>query len=177
MEQIFADFKAKLNEKIDELTKELAENLDFLNMERKLNEIMNEMVAQVIEEMLNEVLSDKEFLSELKEFGKTRSLRFKGYRTIKIRLGNGQVINVLSPYFAKPPTKKKKPKKKRGPNGSGSHLGLVILGFIGRSSPYLVSEVVKNALLCPSFEVARQMLAGRGIIMGVKVICCLCRLL
>ena len=108
MEKILSDFKSRLNEKIDKLMKEMIENLDFLKLERCLNELFNEMSAEVIEQMLNEILADETFLSELKEFGKTRALRLKGYRTIKIRLGNGQIINISSPYFVKPPAKKKK---------------------------------------------------------------------
>ncbi|MCP4460676.1 MAG: hypothetical protein GY816_22035 [Cytophagales bacterium] len=50
-----------------------------------------------------------------------------------------------------------------------------MLGFIGRGSAWFVSEVVKMALLCPSFAVAKEVLAGRGIEIDVKTVRRLCR--
>ena len=47
--------------------------------------------------------------------------------------------------------------------------------MIGRSSSVLVSEVVKMAVLCPSFEVAREVLAGRGIPIDVSTMGRFCR--
>ena len=47
--------------------------------------------------------------------------------------------------------------------------------MIGRSSAVLVGEVVKMAVLCPSFEVAREMLAGRGLQIDVSTIRRFCR--
>ncbi len=80
---------------------------------------------------------------------------------------------IPTPYFVK--AKPKRGRKKRGPNGRGSHLGLEVLGLIGRGSPVLVGEVVKMAVLCPSFEIAKEMLAGRGIQMDVSTIRRFCR--
>ena len=50
-----------------------------------------------------------------------------------------------------------------------------MLGFVGRCSAGLVSEVVQLAVLCPSFEVAHQVLARRGIALDVKTLRRLCR--
>jgi hypothetical protein len=53
-------------------------------------------------------------------------------------------------------------------------LGLDVLGFMGRCSARLVSEVVELALLCPSLEVAHRVLARRGIGLDVKTLRRLC---
>ena len=58
---------------------------------------------------------------------------------------------------------RKRGRKKRGPNGRGCHLLLEVVGFIGQCSPEFVDEAVKLALLCPSFDVARQVLDARQI--------------
>lgn len=44
------------------------------------------------------------------------------------------------------------------------------MGFIARGSSHVVSEIVKLALLCPSFHVAREVLSERGIAVNVKTI-------
>jgi hypothetical protein len=50
-----------------------------------------------------------------------------------------------------------------------------VLGFIGRMSARLLSEVVQLAMLCPSLAVAQAVLARRGIEMDVKTVRRLCR--
>src|SRR5918998_6711431 len=97
----------------------------------------------------------------------------KEYRRDTVRLGQGQGIEVAAPYFIKAGAKRCR--KKRGPNGRGAQLGLEVLGFIGRCSARLVSEVVQMAVLCPSFEVAHQVLGRRGIGLDVKTLRRLCR--
>src|SRR5918997_7085745 len=88
--------------------------------------------------------------------GGVRGMRFKEYRRVTVRVGQGPGIEVVAPYFVKAGAKRGR--KKRGPNGRGAQLGLEVLGFIGRCSARLVSEVVQMAVLCPSFEVAHQVL-------------------
>ena len=175
VEAILQDFERKVKEKIEELMDELRENLDFAAIEQVLTEMLNELLASLLGKMLNELLSEKNVLKQLKILGGRLAMRFKEYRWVTIRLGNGQTIRVRAPYFIKTPPKDKRRRKKRGPNGSGASLGLDVLGFIGRCSPQFVSEVVKMAVLAPSFEVAKEMLEGWGIMIDVKTIRRLCR--
>ncbi len=100
-------------------------------------------------------------------------MRFKEYRTVTVYSATGRTMLIPTPYFVK--AKPKRGRKKRGPNGRGGHLGLEVLGLIGRGSPVLVGEVVKMAVLCPSFEIAKEMLAGRGIQIDVSTIRRFCR--
>lgn len=169
-DELIADFTSKVKEYINELTEELSSDLNFMKFERKLRDFLNELTAGIMQKALNDLLAQEEFLKDLKEVGARKGMRFKGYKTINIYLTDGQVVKIRTPYFSKALPKDKKRRRKRGPNGSGSHLGLECLGFIGRASPQLVSEVAKLSLLCPSFEVAQKVLAGRGIIIGIKVI-------
>jgi hypothetical protein len=175
VEAILQDFGREVKEKIEELMNELRENLDFAAIEQVLTEMSNELLASLLEKMLDGLLSEKKVLKRLKKLGGRLAMRFKEYRWVTIRLGNGRTIRVRAPYFIKTPPKDKRRRKKRGPNGSGASLGLDVLGFIGRCSPRFVSEVVKMAVLAPSFEVAKEMLEGWGITIDVKTIRRLCR--
>ena len=172
IKSILQDFTSQIEVKIAELSKELQQSLDFAKVEQTLTGQVNQFVAQVLEQILNEVLSEPEILSVLRELGGKKAMRFKEYREVAVRLGNGQIIKVCSPYFLKA-TPKRGPKK-QGPNGRGNHLGLEVLGFIGRCSVNLVSEVVESALLCPSFDIAESVLKRRGIAIDLKTIRRLC---
>jgi hypothetical protein len=76
---------------------------------------------------------------------------------------------IISPYFSKAASKRRPgPKSKKRQNGTGRHFGFDYLGFIGRCSTLLASLVAHSALLCPSFEVARQTLEKHAIKLNVK---------
>jgi len=53
---------------------------------------------------------------------------------------------------------------------------LAVLGFVGHVSPGLLSDALQTALLCPSYEVARTVLIGRGITLDVKTLRRLCQI-
>jgi hypothetical protein len=170
---ILQNFVEEVKGQFEQLEQELRQTFEFAVFEQTLTEILNRLSAVLIEKVLTELLSDRSLLACLKQLGGKLAMRFKEYRSVTLRLANGQTIRVSAPYFTKARSKKRG--KKRGPNGSGAYLGLDVLGFIGRSSPQFVSEVVKLAVLCPSFEVAQEMLAGRGVSLDVKTVRRLCR--
>jgi hypothetical protein len=147
---ILQDFEREVKGKIEQLKEELKETFDFSAIEQTLSEMLNELLAALLEKMITEFLAERSILDRLKEMGGRLGMRFKEYRSLELRLSNGQSITVQTPYFIKTPPKDKRRRKKRGPNGRGAHLGLNILGFMGHCSPQLVSEVVKLALLSPS---------------------------
>jgi len=157
---------------IEQLQEELKTTLDIAAFEQGVQEIVNKLVAEVMQETIEVMMGEPEMLAKLKQVGGKLALRFKEYRGVMVSLGNGQSITVRTAYFVK--ARPKRGRKKRGPNGSGSYLGLEVLGFIERSSPLLISEVVKLAVLSPSLEVAQGMLAGRGVNLDVKTIRRMC---
>ena len=134
---------------------------------------MAQMCTVIAAIKLSEILAAADFLARLKQLGAAKGMRFKEYRTVKVYFATGKTMVITTPYFIK--AKPKRGRKKQGPNGRGCHLGLEVLGLIGRSSSVLVSEVVKMAVLCPSLEVARRMLAERGIRIDVSTIRRFCR--
>ena len=163
----------KVKEKVTELLVGMYETLAFAEVEQVLRTLTQEVVAEIVAPVLNEVLQDPGLLHRLKEAAKPLGYRFIGYRSLSVRVLCGVEVEVRSPYFGK--VGRKRGRKKRGPNGRGCHLLLEVLGFIGRVSPGLVDEAVQMALLCPSFEVARQVLGARQCVVDEKTLRRLCR--
>jgi hypothetical protein len=159
--------------RIETLTQEMETTLNFATFEQELTELMHQVCTVISAIKLAELLASVEFLEKLKQLGSRKGMRFKEYRIVTVYLGGGKTARIPTPYFIK--AKPKRGRKKRGPNGRGAHLGLAVLGLIGRSSSVLVSEVVKMAVLCPSFEIAKEMLAGRGVQIDVSTMRRFCR--
>jgi hypothetical protein len=78
--------------------------------------------AGVVGQVLTELLSEPSYLEALQRLGGRRGMRFKEYRRVTVRLGQGQGIEVAAPYFVKAGAKRGC--KKRGPNGKGRGSGL-----------------------------------------------------
>lgn len=169
LETIVSAFIEEVKAQIAELEENLKDGLDFSEVEKELTEILDGFSAEVLEDLLNEILADPDVVACLKQVGGQLGMQVKEYRTVRVRLANGKTIRVRSPYFVKARPKQRR-KKKRGPNGSGRHVGLEVLGLIGRCSGNLVSRVVQMAVLCPSLEVAKAVLCEQGIELDVKTI-------
>jgi hypothetical protein len=159
------------------ITADFSAHLDFNQLETRLRGALQSLVDQILTPLLQETLNDSSsLLPALKTMAAKRGLKFCGYRTTRVRIFTGQTIALHSPYFTKAkPKQKPRHKKKRGPDGSGCHLALELFGFFKRTSLHLLSNVVQLALLCPSFEIAKQVLAEQSIHINVKTIQCFCQ--
>ncbi len=177
LNDILNTFVKEVEKEFNCFSDELEKTFDFTSIERDIAEIYNTCLTSVLKLMIENLLTDKKFLAFLKKVGGRLGMHYVRYKKIWIRLYNGQKIQVLSPYFVKAKPKDRRKKKKKGPKGpkGRGHLGLTILGFIGLCSGNIVSEVVKMAVLCPSFKVASEVFAERGISINVKEIRRLCR--
>lgn len=129
-----------------------------------------DLVEAFLIPVIENLLCDPDFLSQLKVGAGKMGLRLNGYRPSSIRLLTGRSLKIRSPYFSKAISKRRGPKSKKRQNGTGRHFGFDYLGFIGRCSTMLASSVVQSALLCPSFEIARQTLNSHAINLNVKTI-------
>ena len=174
LDTIIQDFAEQIKIRCSEIIADFTTQLDFTGVEKAITEELAKLSAQLQQAMLNALLLASVFLSKLKIYAGTCGLRFKEYRYITVTLSNGKQIQVKSPYFVK--AKPHSRRKKRGPNGTGSHVGLKVLGFIGQTSPGLLADALQTALLCPSYEVASTVLKGRGISLDVKTLRRLCQL-
>lgn len=175
LDSIVEEIRTKVKDLLPGLVENLEETLSFEAFERGLRGLTQEVIALVVAPVLNRVLCDEALLSRLRQAAGTIGYRYKEHRPVKVRVLEGVEVLVQSPYFTK--KERKRGKKKKGPNGRGCHLLLDVLGFIGKVSPTLSEEGVQWALLCPSFEVARQMLATRQITLDKKTLRRLCNAL
>ncbi len=173
LETIVQDLARELEEKAAELGERLPSSLDFSELERVLKDTVDRHLSEMLGTIVGHLLTEKGFLERLKLLGGKLGMRFKEHRTVRLRLASGLWIEVRAAYFTKAAPKGRR--RRRRPNGRGAFLGLDVLGFIGRASPGLVGEVVQAALLCPSFAVAREVLARRGLDLNVETIRRFCR--
>ncbi len=129
------------------------------------------MVEAFLIPLIESVVCEPSLLPQLKVGAGVLGLRFNGYRSTSVRLLTGNPLALRSPYFsgARPATRRGSKSKKRK-KGSGCHYGLEHLGFVSRCSTLLGSVVSQAALLCPSFEIARQNLKSHAINLNVKTI-------
>ncbi len=172
---IVQDITAKVKVQLPLLVEDLEETLSFEAFERALRGLTQDLIVQVVEPVLNQVLQDEAVLRRLRQGAGTIGYKYKEHRPLTVRVVEGVKVQVQSPYFTK--KARKRGKKKRGPNGRGCHLLLEVLGFMSQTSPTLMEEGVHLALLCPSFEVARQVLDTRQIQLDKKTLRRLCQAL
>ncbi len=173
IEAILSEFGDEVKKISPQLEDQLKDTFGFSVIEQTVAKIVNRLAARILERIITGFLNDPTVLNVMKQIGGRMAMRYKEPRPITIYLYNGQKIEVYSPYFIK--VRSKKRRKKRGPNGTGKHVGLSLAGFVGHGSGNFVSEIVKLALLCPSLEVAREVLSERGIEIDVKTIRKYCR--
>ena len=167
-------FTPYIQREIARLSEELSKTWDFRQFEDDLMKLMNQLEACLIKYILEYHLTDPSVLTRLKLLGGKLGLKFKEYRTLRIRLSSGLQITVTTPYFLR--AKPKRGRKKKGPNGRGKHLGLEVLGILGKVSPAFLSKTVQMALLCPSYEVAKAVFEEQGVQINVKTLRSYCKL-
>lgn len=167
-EIILQDLPLLIQQEIEKITAELGKTLNFREFEDAVMKLMYEIEAKIIERVLEDLLTAPDFLKRLKVLGGKLGMRFEEYRPLHIRLRNGLKIKISSPYFLK--SKSKRGRKKKGPNGRGKHLGLALIGILGKVSPAFLSKTVLMSLLCPSFAVAKSVLSEQGIEIAVKTL-------
>ena len=107
------------------------------------------------------MLTDQVFLKRLRSWGSTQGWQFVSYQRITIILPTGTRLRVTSPFFVK--MTPRRGRKKRGPQGRGTHLALTLLGFVDKVAPELAYQAVQWAVLAPSFDVASALLAEMGV--------------
>lgn len=172
LEPIIQEFIQQMEVESEELENTLPQSLDFSALERKLTDLTDQFTASILQALLNNIFTQAWFLTQLRTYAGTLGMRFKEYRPLTIQLNNGCSVCVMSPYFIKTPSKRKK--KRRQKKGE-AHLALRVCGFVSHVSPNLLSKVVQMALLCPSYAVAQTVLEEQGIRLNVKTIRRLCQ--
>lgn len=96
-------------------------------------------------------------------------VRREGNREVPLTFLGGSTLPVRTPYVLARRPRGGRPRAQRGEEGNGSYPVLRRLGFLGRVSPGLVSEI-GNRVSCASIEEARTDLARRGVDLDFKTV-------
>jgi len=156
------DISAELCQLAGPIEKALFEfnnHTDVNRLIKSLNRQLAAFIETLIATVVQKLFDSQEFLTELKAIAAKKASRFHDYRDVGVRILTGKPITLRVPYFVKA-----SPKNRRRRHGQ---LALQWLGFIDRVSMHLASMAVQSALLCPSFQIAKQTLTHHGIELGV----------
>ena len=110
-----------------QLAEQLSKMRDFRQFEDGMRKLMNQFEACITMCVLEECLTNRDFLMRLKRLAGKLGMRFKEYRTLRVRLQNGLAITITTPYFIK--TKPKRGRKKKGQMVGGDILDWKSLVF------------------------------------------------
>ena len=90
---------AEMEAMVEDLREELAQNLDFTGLEQVITARLNELGAELVKQVVEPLLIDAGYVERLKGLGGQRGLKFKEYRSVRVRLGTGQWITVKTGLF------------------------------------------------------------------------------
>jgi len=126
-DSIIQFFTPYIQRETAQLSEQLSKTLDFRQFEDGMRKLMNQLEAYITMCVLEEYLTNRDFLMQLKRLAGELGMKFKEYRTLRIRLQNGLEITITTPYFIK--TKPKRGRKKRGQMVGGDILDWKSLVF------------------------------------------------
>lgn len=128
---------------------EKIENGDFLDFEKGLSELFRSVQVVATQEIISEVLEKESFRETLKNKAKEVGQHRLKQRPLQIQISTGDWITVQSWYAEKI--------KKNG-SRENRHIALDFWGFTDKGSPLYTSICGVISVLCPSFEVGKQLL-------------------
>jgi len=148
---------------------------EFAALERRLAVIGAESFATpVLQDVLGALNAAKDFVEAAVERARAaRPLKVHSHRDVPVRVLDGGEAKVKTAYATPPPAIKPGPARavgRRGPTGNGAYPVLAHLGFLGRLSPALVSDVARSAAELASYVEAEESLKLRGLDLDDKSI-------
>lgn len=152
---IITEFENKINELMKKLYNNLL-NGKLLDFEEHLYKLCLDLYNNIALAFIVSVVEAKETEEKARKLAQKKGLGEIRQEKVRLQLKTGHKIRIFSWFAVRSRSKRKK--KKRGPNGSGSHLILDMWGCINKSSPSYYSCVTMMGVLCPSFEIEHQVL-------------------
>jgi len=173
---LIAQLNTQLSTMIHEVFQQVQELLatgDFLAICEAVTSLTRTLTDRLWETTLSLILHDQIFLKRLRSWGSQCGWQFVSYQRITVILPSGTRLKITSPFFVK--MKPRRGRKKRGPQGRGTHLALTLLGFVDKVAPELAYQAVQWAVLAPSFDVASALLAEMGVVLPPRKLGRLCQ--
>jgi len=165
LQKILTAIIDEFNEKINKITSNLCNYLlrgEMKKFEEELYKACQELYNQLAVAVILEVVRSKELEEKARIIAQRKGLGKVRKEEVTLQLKTGYRIKIFS-WFASGSKSKGKKKKKRGPNGSGCHLILEYWGCILRATPSYYSFVTMLSIICPSFEIALEVLKNQQI--------------
>jgi hypothetical protein len=168
IENVMEEFTQNLNVLLSNLVDCLFEgNLD--KFEEELSQLCTDLYNQLALIMIFEVAKSSKMKEKAKIIGQKKGLGKIRKATVKLQLRTGTIVTIPSFYASRSkPKSSRKKAGKSGPNGTGCHLLLAYWGCIDKTTPGYYSYAVQLCILCPSFEIATQVLNNQGIAADYK---------
>jgi hypothetical protein len=126
---------------------------NLLSAEQSLKQLFQALESECIQLVITKLCQDKAIQCKLKASAKTQGLKHFTLRKTTLRLASGLTINFKSWYAQTAP---------KGYNGS-RNLFHLYFKTVHKSSPLHTSNVSSTSVICPSFEVAADMMTELGI--------------
>ena len=180
------EFRAKIRghagELADAVVRQLGDVLpanaqEFAALERRLASTGTErFAAPVLQDVLRVVNADAEFVEgAVARAREGRPLKVHSHRSVSVQVLDGGNASVKTPYATPPPPPASQPGRRRavgrrGPTGNGAYPVLAQLGFLGRLSPALASDVARAAAELASYVEAEESLKVRGVNIDDKTV-------
>lgn len=127
---------------------------DLSGFERELHSALMQLYGATMRQLLEEVGSSHAFKGRLKALGLCLGLSQLKLRHTRIQIGTGQWIEYRSYYACQ---------AEESSLGAKRQLSHVYWGCVDKASPRYLSIACMMSIVCPSFEIARQVLAEQGI--------------
>jgi hypothetical protein len=137
-----------------EYWRELLLSGDLARFEQEVQGLLQQLHGEIMRQLLEEVGISQAFKKQLKILGLSFGLSHLKLRRTRIQIGTGQWIEYRS-YYAH-----------QAQNGYGEvnrQLSHLYWGCVDRASPKYLSIASMMSVVCPSFEIARQVLGEQGI--------------
>lgn len=144
---------------------------DSLRVELAIHRIFAQAADRVHHRMIEALHQSEAFVQYALEDALSRPhVRREGNRNVPLTFLGGSTLSVGTPYvLARRRGSRGTPRTQRGKEGNGSYPVLRHLGFLGRVSPGLVSEI-GNRVASASIEGAQMDLQRRGIDVDFKTV-------
>ena len=174
IEAMVGHFEEELKDWLKRWTEQLRENLGRMGeMERDAAELLRPLAGVLVVSVLREFSVQVALKKRGEEIRKEAEQRKVYCRCRNVLLGCGVKVKVRTYYCGPKRTKARGRRRgagRRGSEGAGLYPEWAALGIREGVAPGMQSEVARLSVLLPSFAMAREEMARRGIPLDVKVI-------
>jgi hypothetical protein len=132
----------------------------FVQMEEEIYERRRQEAALEIQERVNEFTHHTIGHQLAKQIGKQNGYNVLRRKSLRVKLQGGEEVSMFTWYSTQ--SKKKRGRKKKGPNGQGAHMLLKYWGFFNKHSPGYISRVIRSGISAMSYEIAAKDLQAQG---------------